>query len=37
MIYWITYLTGRDFDTTIKFNAPTGEEYFDLHLVPKSL
>ena len=29
--------TGRDFDTTIKFNASTGEEYFHLHVVPKSL
>ena len=29
---------GSDFDTTIKFNASTGEEYFDqLHVVPKSL
>ena len=29
---------GSDFDTTIKFNASTGEEYFDqLHVVLKSL
>ena len=26
--------TGREFGTTIKFNASTGEEYFDLHVVP---
>ena len=29
--------TGRGFNTTIKFNASTGEEYFDLHVVPESL
>ena len=32
--------TGRDFDSTIKFNASTGEEYCeinDLSVVPKSL
>lgn len=27
----------KDFDTSIKFNASTAEEYIDLHVVPESL
>ena len=29
--------TVKDFDTSIKFNASTAEEYVDLHVVPESL
>ena len=38
--YQLNYLPqpgGRGFVTTIKFDAQAGNEYFNLHLVPKSL